>query len=1204
MQVNLNVLGHFKLEIDQVAAKFATDSTRALLAYLAIEAGTHERAKLAALLWPEQPEPTARQNLRQTLLFLKQALGNGSAVENLLEITAKTIQFRRELVNVDVDHFRQLWAACSAHKHGALVDCADCVSRLQQAVDLYQGEFLSGLFIKNSPLFEEWMLYLREQYHRQALEALYVLTNRLEAEANYGQMQQYAARQLRLEPWREEAHRQMMYALALGGQGTAALAQYATCQRVLAEELGVPPSAETTELYEQIKADTFDKVKEGRRSSSRSYPPYPLTQRPAHNLPVQLTPFVGREAELAEIRTRLQEPTMRLLTLLGPGGIGKTRLALEVAGQILASPVKLETASRAGYRNGVFMVSLASISHSSAVAPAIANAIGLTLAGSDPVQALGYALQHKQMLLILDNVEHLLSTTAFGGTTAEGKTTVELVLALLQQAPALQIMATSRERLNLRGEHLYVVPGLAFTPQATVADAVNWAAIRLFVQSARRVQQQFKVTEANLPALLRICTLVEGMPLGLEMAAAWVDQLSPTEIAAELEKSLDLLAFTWYDTPERHQSMRAVFAWSWHLLNETEQRVLRRLSIFRGGFTRDAAETITGASLRVLMSLMHKSLLQRSIAQGDSLVKEGRYTLHELLRQFAHEQLRALPTEWEMMMKLYSEFYLDFTAQREQRLMYNDPQAAAGELQTELDNIRQAWLWTAEHPGDGVHLAQSAYGLWQFYQLIGLSTEGAAVFRLAIAQLQTLVPVPVTAKSAVDSRVHLMIKLQAIEACMLSDQSKALAAQVAAQQALALSVAHKASEGELISYLALTLSYFYNGQLAEAAQYAEQVLQHVYQAQHSGPTGAPQTLLHDAEVTAHRFLGAIATFTDNYPAARRRFTQSLQLCQQLGKVRGEIHALVNLANIARCQQNFSVARREYEQALPLASKLNYRWGEGVVQYELADVIRGLGEYSLALAMFERAIDIFNQISDILRVIYTTVSLSRLYSYLGDYDRAQAMLQQALQLPNEVTSPDARQDIWIATAVLHLHTGKAEQALQAALRCWQSAREVHSLRYEGKALIYIGYAQENLSQPKLAQESYQHAVQLYQQLDIVPMLVEARAGLARMALSQGDLVGAQTHVEAILPILAVQPLLGMDEPFLVYLTCHRVLTAIQDARAMLLLQTGYHLLQSYANHITDNNLRRSFLERVPVHHMLQQLYAEKKGEFHLFQTRSA
>lgn len=1201
MQINLNVLGHFQLEIDQAAAKFATDSTRALLAYLAIEAGTHERAKLAALLWPEQPESIARQNLRQTLLFLKQALGNGSAVENLLEITAKTIQFHRDLVNIDVYHFRQLWAACRAHEHGALVDCADCISRLQQAADLYQGEFLSGIFIKNSPPFEEWVLYLREQLHRQALEALHVLTNCLEAAADYGQMQHYAARQLRLEPWREEAHRQMMRALALSGQGTAALAQYATCQRVLAEELGVPPSTETTELYEQIKADTFDKMKEGTRASSL---PYPLTQRPAHNLPVQLTPFVGREVELVEIRTRLQDSTMRLLTLLGPGGIGKTRLALEVAGQILASPVKLEIESRAGYRDGIFIVSLASISHSSAVAPAIANAIGLTLAGSDPVQALRYALQHKQMLLILDNVEHLLSTSPFGGTTVAGKTTVELVLALLQQAPALQIMATSRERLNLRGEHLYVVPGLAFTPQATVADAVTWAAIRLFVQSARRVQQQFKVTEANLPALLRICTLVEGMPLGLEMAAAWVDQLSPTEIAAELEKSLDFLAFTWYDTPERHQSMRAVFAWSWHLLSETEQRVLRRLSIFRGGFTREAAETITGASLRVLMSLTHKSLLQRSIAQGDSQVHEGRYTLHELLRQFAQEQLRAIPAEWEMMMKLYSEFYLDFVAQREQRLMYNAPQAAAGELQTELDNIRQAWLWAADHPGDGVHLAQSAYGLWQFYQLSGLCTEGVAVFRLAIAQLQTLIPVPMTAESAVDSRVHLMIKLQAIEACMLSDQGKAHAAQVAAQQALALSIAHQASEGELISYLALTLSYFYNGQLAESAQYAEQVLQHVHQMPHRGPTGASQALLHDAEVIAYRFLGAIATFKDNYVTARSRFTQSLQLCQQLGKVRGEIHALVNLANIARCQQNFPVARRGYEQALPLANKLTYRWGEGVVQYELADVIRGQGEYALALAMLERAIDIFSEISDVLRLIYTTAALSRLYSYLGAYGRAQAMLQEALQLTDEFTSPDAQKDIWIAAAVLHLHTGKAEQALQDALRCWQSSREMDSLRSEGKALIYVGYVHESLDQPNLAQAAYQHALQLYQQLDIVPTLAEAQAGLARMALMQGDLVEARTHVEAILPILAAHPSIGMDEPFLVYLTCHRVLAASQDARALLLLQTGYHLLQSYANQITDPELRRSFLEKVPVHRMLQQLYAEKKSEFQLLQTHIA
>jgi predicted ATPase len=382
---------------------------------------------------------------------------------------------------------------------------------------------------------------------------------------------------------------------------------------VLGAELGIEPDEETRALYERISAGELSPV----TSSALA----PVLSPPAH-----LTPFVGRESELAEIAARLRQADVRLLTLVGAGGMGKTRLALEVVRLRLADPSSdqpdpVVEPARPAIPDSVFFVSLAPLTTTAAIVPAIAAVIGLSLHG-DPKQALLHFLHDKRLLLILDNFEHLLDG-------------VELVLEILQTAPLVQLIATSRERLKVRGEHVYVVEGMDYQAE----DTATSSAIRLFVQSARRVRADFKVSEEKLPLLLRICDLVQGIPLGIELAAAWVEMLPLKTIAAEIERCADFLAYDWRDAPERQRSMRAVFAWSWNLLNDAERQTLRGLSVFRRGCTLDAAQAVVNASLPVLTSLVHKSLLRWSWGQGEV----GRYEIHELLRQFAAEQLDAAP---------------------------------------------------------------------------------------------------------------------------------------------------------------------------------------------------------------------------------------------------------------------------------------------------------------------------------------------------------------------------------------------------------------------------------------------------------------------------------------------------------------------------------------------------------------------------------
>lgn len=410
--VTMDFLGTFTVRRDGMPiTHFRGDKVRALLAYLATEAAQlHARASLATLLWPDRDEDVALRNLSQTLLRLRSALGDTVEPSLLLTITRGAIGWRGEGAQVDVLDFARL-----ARSTGP-VD-------LEQSAALYRGEFLKGFDLPDAGPFEEWLLLTRERLQQQALTVLQVLANIYLEEGQWTRAAEIARRHIALDPWREVAHRQLMRALAEGGDRGGALAQYERCCTVLANELGVEPDEETRTLYERILAHDL--------APATIDPP---SARPG--LPATLTPFVGRKEDLRVLASLRRQDDVRLLTLMGPGGMGKTRLALEVARAAIAC-----------YADGVVFVPLAPITTAEAVPAAIARAIGATLHGTDATAALLRFLRDKEMLLVLDNMEHLAGTTT-------------LVVTILEAAPGVQIMTTSRQRLSVRGEHVYSVEGL------------------------------------------------------------------------------------------------------------------------------------------------------------------------------------------------------------------------------------------------------------------------------------------------------------------------------------------------------------------------------------------------------------------------------------------------------------------------------------------------------------------------------------------------------------------------------------------------------------------------------------------------------------------------------------------------------------------------------------------------------------------------
>lgn len=1098
----LRFLGTVQIERNGKPVRgFRSRKALALLGYLAVQNQPIPREQLADLFWEGKPETEGRANLSWVLNKI------GSLLPGCLQADRHTVQFQRgDLYWLDVDAFESLAAQREA-------------AALASAIALYRGEFLEGLYLNGCAEFGIWLVGERERWRQRAVTALDELIAHHNQRGEYEQSLHLARRLVSLEPWREETHRQVMRLLARSGQHSAALAQYEACRRALAQELDVEPTRETIALYERIRA----------AASARR-----------HNLPAQPTPFIGREKELAQVLGLLDDPTCRLLTLTGPGGIGKTRLALQAA-----------TARLEAFLEGVYFVSLTEASCIGSLVSAIADALHLSLAGPNPQAQLVDYVREKQVLLILDSFEHLLPHPCT--KEREESEGAQLLAEILEKAPEVKLLVTSRERLNLRWEWCFQVEGLAY-PDDPAEEWESYSAVQLFQKIASRVRRDW---EHDRSAIVRICQLVEGMPLGIELAAAWVQTRTCQEIAHEIEGNLGFLATSRQDVPDRHKSLRATFEHSWLLLTPLEQDALMKLSVFHGGFSRQAAEQVADAPQAILESLISKSLLHSA--------PPGRYDMHELLGQYAAEKLAAAPETQAAMCDRHCAYYLAFLRRHGTDLTTTGAAQALLAIKTEIENVRMAWCWAAAHTRLD-EIERSLKSLARFYMLAGPYQEGEAAFRFAAEHVRKLVETPDSPHPVARA---ILSRLLTEQTRFLNGQGMYSQAIAVAQESITLTeIAALQAEG----YLQWGQALWYQRAYQAAQAQLERALALARSAQ-----------LPQVEADALNCLGSICWHLSDYTGAGAYIEQALGIFRNLGDRKGESESLMSFGRVCAYQDDYAGARNYFEQALRVFDEIGDRRGKSLALVDLGLACNLQGDYTQARSCYQEALGISREIGDRSGQGLVLINLGYVSDQLGDYAEAKACYQRTLRLSREIGDRQGESFALACLCLFSHHLGEDETACEYGQQALLIAQDIGNRHVQGYALTRLGHALAGLEHWAKAADAYGQALTLRRELKQPNLAMEPLAGLARVALAQGDLPQARTHVAEILHHLETGSMDGADEPCQVYLTCYQVLCAAgEDVLAQAILSKAHSLLRERAARISDAQLRRSFLENVADH----------------------
>lgn len=996
MSPRLHLLGPPRLEQADQSHLLPLDRPASLGYYLLLRNDWVRRSELAYLYSPQADETLAFANLRKLVYRLKQQ-GWAAALE------AEPTRLRL-LLPTDVQVFR----AALEHQDWT------------EALRLYNGPLLQGLAFPELSGYEAWLELERQDLARSWRWAVLEQVRSLEAQGDWATAQRWLEQLLRQQPLEEDAVQALMRVLQASGHGGQALETFERFRQHLKAELDLEPLESTRALADSL----------------RNAP----TATTPNQLPTPSSRFIGRRRELTALLRQLNNPDCRLLSIVGLGGMGKTRLALEAAHQLSPSMA-----------NGAGWVALAGLSQPQQLVSSIAGAIGLNFSGPlDPQTQLTNYLRPKEILLVLDNFEHLLEAGL-------------LLEELLQAAPKLKLLVTSRSALELSSEWLFDLEGLPYPPPNTPQDLDGFDAVRLFISRAERLWQHFVLTPTTLEAIAELCRRVEGMPLALELAATWVRGISVSELLEQLSQSLATLQSHHSDWPERHRNLQAILEYTWQQLSPLEQHTLARLSVFRGGFTLEAAQSIAEAQLGLLMRLINQALLRRS--------ESGRYDMHELVRQFAAQKLQELsltpPPQ-----NPHAHFFAQLGQRLGPQVMQTGQPQSLQQLSHELPNLQAAWAYAFEQPlaevWPGVALALSA--VWEVQ---GRYPEAQAAFEQA--SWQSWLP---TADLgwAQQQNGHFLRRLGRLQ--------EALAA---LQQSLEGLPPPKRTPALLdLAQVHMALGDYPNA--ASDLQQAQTLLE-------NWPTPAWQGELWQA-------LGDLAKRQGQPLEAKALYQRHLDLAQQQGLVRAQVEALGALADIEGHLGHFDQALSWLRQSQPFWQNLGDRHRLAESWLTMGNVLYDQGHYDQAEQAYQEALALYRQTGNRLRVSAALNNLGGVAFARGNLNAMKQYIQESLAVRRELGDKAG-----IARGLSNLAMVAHEQkdypeAIQLHLQSLEIKRELSD--QEGMATAYkgLGLAAYDMADYPAALTYFRRSVHTAWQANAPVRTLDALEGLAGWLQGQG------------------------------------------------------------------------------------------------------
>ena len=1049
----------------------------ALVAYLACNPSLHARERLADLLWDDRNPSSALGNLRVLLNSIRNQL-----VPPVV-ITRNTVHISQsEDIWVDCLAFEELVTVLTlpATQKSSLPPAI--VDDLQNALALYQGEFLAGFHLREAQQFDDWATLERERYHILAVKSVQTLVSHYLSTNQHGLAVAAAQRWIQFDPFNEYAHRLLMEGLVNNGQRSAALDHYQHYLTRLRNE-GLDPAVALDSLYQEISRDALTAKAEALQAEikqntlaisdgSQSLVP--------HNLPFALTPLIGRAAELTTIQARLEDQHCRLLTILGLGGVGKTHLAIEAAHQ-LAKSANVQTL----FRDGIYLLRLDRIEPDQLLPSVIAGAINFTFQGALDQQAqLFHYLRGRHMLLLLDNFEHLLHHADF-------------LDALLQQAPHVKALVTSRERLEFMGEWLLPIEGLPSPPEqpdssTTMQDglAAEWheyPAPQLFIHTAKALQPAFAPAQQEA-AIIEICETVEGLPLGIQLSAAAVHTHSCQEIATAIRRNLDFINTKMRNMPERHRSLRAAFEHSWILLTTEEQHAFGKLAVFVDGFSEETAHLVADITNDTLSQFGSKSLLQQleNPAESDPKQRYRRYRLHPVLHRYAAQQLTGMVEHEEQLRDRHCRYFCRFIADREATLNSMSAGEAADAIALELENVRASWRHALTHRLDELLLVMVP-ALIRFYLLRGYLQDALAMLESAINEVSTW--------------------LIAAEG---QQQKQAQTDKTAYQTLLANLYVHSA---EIYTEL---------GQYEEALVAAQRAIDHAQQGEDAV-----------GDALGHLQWGIALTYHGDYRQARQKLQIVLDLTQKHGLPSIEALAQRHMGVSSFYQGDYTGGRLQHEAAIRYYQQTENLFQELRTYHSLAMHYFFTGDFLQAKRHYERCLQVYQEVGDRPTTSLTLNNLGAISTQLGDYAAAQHSFEEALEIRRRIGDRQMEglilANLGLLMHLMNNHQGAVDyctQALEVSLDIGEQDTEAYSRACLAHAQLELGLVPDAIT-------NYELAVGMRKSAGQHTQMLEPLAGLARAYLRLREPQPALQSVEEILPNLDLDTNAGIVELIRIY-----------------------------------------------------------------------